>query len=806
MQCPQDYYYNKVDHSQLAPDSNAWVASFGKKQNTYYIGPPYNCKADPYNENVSQDCDIDFWQFCTGGNPGGWSTIKSAEGRDFYDQPSDTTIRYTVHPFAVNCVPNQPSMTDDAIMTCCSQAGPKNPGDCAVGYCAMGPSCVNDMARICKAQILKNGMWDDRCAIYYGGQIGNATEATLSFAQIMESQIKTTSYTPNNPFNDIMTDVCPKLQGACDDSLVQYCAGTQRGEMLMDPKLAAICGCFMPPDNNHYPFFNKQIPVECDPVCNIAKIQQTSQGKPLLCGKTVCIIDDVSFNIINSSGGNITFNQLCGNCSTNQGADSTGCGQCYIDGLSSNEINSVITNGVTIDQMCGQCFAAGTNPEQATTIPCGGTGPNSSVSKKWMIRFLVGIAAMFFLTIIITTFLYFKKIISGKIALIINILAVVLTVTATVVLYFLSKKWSSPTPLPPQSFSDNIAKVAQPSVYLLGGQWVMEWTTPEHSFSQPSPPPIMYSLQIFDSNMQAVDAPYEGVAQNYVTLDNLPPAHYNVEIIAYSGSIISSPSVYPFQNTEAPTLVKFLITSITAKSIHAKITSGTLPGLQSVDSVLKIWIPPNSPSINPLKPSFTFPVDTTLGNNTFSCKFDMIDLKVAQNIFLSGTFTSSTYNWFPTPYRLGTKDLDVGVTAVLPNALDNTSWIYDPVTQILSAAENQPLKWSLLTDKYGVNKFVGVSTTPAEYFPLTLKPTTKANNYYAYPLQSLIGPSPTMEFGAIYLSKPPNGPITSQENIYMLGPYTYNPNIDLSDWSFSVEATIISNNTKTTIRTPIKIF
>jgi hypothetical protein len=118
-----------------------------------------------------------------------------------------------------------------------------------------------------------------------------------------------------------------------------------------------------------------QINKACTPMCN----RLTSIGlsgpdgiTPLPCTQNVCLIDNVSLDLFESSvGGQVTLSQLCGGCQSTGGQVQTSC-SCILSDVNVAIINSSIGGDVNIAQSCTgvQCVRTGTdlsgNPAQVT--------------------------------------------------------------------------------------------------------------------------------------------------------------------------------------------------------------------------------------------------------------------------------------------------------------------------------------------------------------------------------------------------------------------------------------------------------
>lgn len=233
------------------------------------------------------------------------------------------------------------------------------------------PSCVGLMAQYCS---------DDTETSYKSKWVGTpASRDCLRFVQenagkldfygpVIEAMVRRYLVTDGNKITSVQTDganydpfvttvlsVCRSNPGACDAILKQKCAGVTREQLSNNVNLAGLCGCFMP-DLQYASFSQFGISRECDPVCALGTSVHLHDGttnnpaKFLECKQTVCVIDDVTINILaNSVVGDVSFSQACSSCSSNNG---TGSCRCYITDTTVTAINSLIGN-VNFEQQCG---------------------------------------------------------------------------------------------------------------------------------------------------------------------------------------------------------------------------------------------------------------------------------------------------------------------------------------------------------------------------------------------------------------------------------------------------------------------
>lgn len=199
----------------------------------------------------------------------------------------------------------------------------------------------------------------------------------------------------NNFFTSVIPNLCSTVPGACDDVLSYYCASHTRDELNKDDTLRKMCGCYLqaggenqqkplemkykmtnPPQTKaQYPFPDLKVP--CDPLCNFRNVVQKDQNingnwQPDKCQSTVCIMDNININIINSKTGGIYLKQECSD------------GQCFIDRNVVNQIkNAEEKHNVKISDNCKKCFLFDpSNPGDPqcvnckTFLPCSINGPS----------------------------------------------------------------------------------------------------------------------------------------------------------------------------------------------------------------------------------------------------------------------------------------------------------------------------------------------------------------------------------------------------------------------------------------------
>lgn len=126
-----------------------------------------------------------------------------------------------------------------------------------------------------------------------------------------------------------------------NQSLRVACSKYSVNDIIANPSLADMCGCYLSPDS-----YQDYINPQCAPSCNngyaVKLTDITNSILPCENG-TICYIGEDTISLLNSRG-DISINQICGECSGNCNcivSDNT------IIGINSQEIN------VNLNQVCG---------------------------------------------------------------------------------------------------------------------------------------------------------------------------------------------------------------------------------------------------------------------------------------------------------------------------------------------------------------------------------------------------------------------------------------------------------------------
>lgn len=225
----------------------------------------------------------------------------------------------------------------------------------------------------------------------------NLFETYLGYGFDFTSNVNSVKY---NPFQEEIIDMCsnPTVPGACDLFLTNYCATYTRDQIQTDSALVSLCGCYVPP---LYPTDTVSVP--CDPLCHMVDTTQKADpvtGTITRCSNTVCVIDEVNIELVNTSA-SPAFTQICPNCTP-----SNPC-TCIIGGTDPVTTLNDAGVGVTYLQYCGPnatCYTEDTSGN-LTQVVCPTVDDFNVSAPSFTIPYILIIAAIVIVVILIVVFI-----------------------------------------------------------------------------------------------------------------------------------------------------------------------------------------------------------------------------------------------------------------------------------------------------------------------------------------------------------------------------------------------------------------
>lgn len=234
--------------------------------------------------------------------------------------------------------------------------------------------------------VYRSILYSNNGTLAYNPNLLARTQANIY--NVMNGYIQQAEFTDDtsspsyDKFQTTLADFCSnsELPGACDLFLENYCPNYTRDEIGKSNILTRFCGCRA----NDRGSASLPVPVQCDPLCHrigVSQVANPATGTLKVCDNTVCVIDDVIVNLVNSEiTSGIAFTQICGGCSS-----ANPC-TCIISGESVERTLDKSGVGLSYTQYCGdnaQCFT--TDGKTLTKVKC----PIAPVSYLWIVAIVV---------------------------------------------------------------------------------------------------------------------------------------------------------------------------------------------------------------------------------------------------------------------------------------------------------------------------------------------------------------------------------------------------------------------------------
>lgn len=219
----------------------------------------------------------------------------------------------------------------------------------------------------------------------------------------------------NNFQNELFDNICCSYPVVCQDIVREFCNNKNFEQLKRNPFLNQWCGCHLNSET-YNKYTNVGINRFCTPFCHNKRTLPVtdSKARPFTCQQNVCLIDDNTISLINSQSSdlNINFTQICGNCSSGEGAS---C-QCYLNDNNIEIINSEISkSNINLKEICGSFTCQIDNPDKSGKGPdkipiiCGQSNNLNNIIKNQEIKynailfiiFLIGISLLLTLILLL---------------------------------------------------------------------------------------------------------------------------------------------------------------------------------------------------------------------------------------------------------------------------------------------------------------------------------------------------------------------------------------------------------------------
>jgi len=196
-----------------------------------------------------------------------------------------------------------------------------------------------------------------------------------------------------SPFQDFLYEnVCCPYPAVCQGALAGYCRRFSGQRVSLSPLAARLCGCHLAPQAYQSYTTRYQISPACTPTCTYpGTVPQTdASGAPVSCTQNVCLIDDLTINLAQSSvGGDISISQFCSNCASGAGARCS----CIVQDETLDAVSARIGKNILTGTECSQTTCQKRVNGVTVAAPCGETPEsqtNPATSQSWRARVAIG--------------------------------------------------------------------------------------------------------------------------------------------------------------------------------------------------------------------------------------------------------------------------------------------------------------------------------------------------------------------------------------------------------------------------------
>lgn len=262
-------------------------------------------------------------------------------------------------------------ITDTQVLRCCTTPNSKKTSAeldiCRDGYDPSNPDsfCKTYMSDWCKGNwgqtrsIKDNGfdlVENNTFCVPFIEDIKNSKDAVHDTVQ---NYYNNSGFDPTNPFwTTYAPEMCKSQPGACDDTLSDLCTSYTPRDVVEADVIQKLCGCFLPDKYYSTPKLASGHPGRgCAPMC---VFPDAIQGAEDTCDNAnICIMDDITIDLIKSKGKDITFDTVCGTSHTPKRL-------CYFANIDIEDNQSSL-DAIDYQNNCSNCYTF--DPSNPDVLP-----------------------------------------------------------------------------------------------------------------------------------------------------------------------------------------------------------------------------------------------------------------------------------------------------------------------------------------------------------------------------------------------------------------------------------------------------
>lgn len=244
-------------------------------------------------------------------------------------------------------------IVEDSTIPCCQGAsrtdcGAYTPEAAACFNVAMDNFCApgEHTAAACTA-------WVD--AVKGAVQADPSSAAALS--TLLAARLKARPYdaAAPDPVYTVMAQACDDLGGACTAPLTTFCASHKAEDLVKDPLLLRLCGCYLPAAE-----YTGTPSPGCDPLCAWAGAV-TNPAVPA-CPAGTCYLDDTTASLLKDAPSEVEVSEMCRACAS-------GPCSCHMAEADVDAVMMAAVGKVDFAAACDACYtydAAGGAPKKVS--------------------------------------------------------------------------------------------------------------------------------------------------------------------------------------------------------------------------------------------------------------------------------------------------------------------------------------------------------------------------------------------------------------------------------------------------------
>lgn len=176
------------------------------------------------------------------------------------------------------------------------------------------------------------------------GAVQADPSSAVGLSTLLAARLKASPYdaTAPDPVYTVMAQACDDLGGACTAPLTTFCASHKVEDLVEDPLLLRLCGCYLPASE-----YTGTPSPGCDPLC--AWAGAVSNPAVAACPAGTCYLDDTTASLLKDAPSEVALDEMCRAC------DSGPC-TCYMAKADVDSVMTAAVGKVDFATSCDTCY------------------------------------------------------------------------------------------------------------------------------------------------------------------------------------------------------------------------------------------------------------------------------------------------------------------------------------------------------------------------------------------------------------------------------------------------------------------